>query len=614
MDEYLILVDENDREVGSAEKIDAHRRGVLHRAFSVFLFHPDGRVLMQRRALGKYHSPGVWSNTACGHPRPGEATSSAAERRLFEEFGIRASLEEAFVFTYRAPLGELIEHEVDHVFTAVLEAVPNPDPAEILEWAWVEFNLLVADVGANPAKYSVWLPTALAKLRSVKAENFLAAIHGDQRDEARRLFAELPAISSASLLSAAAAGDAGSLRAFIETVRGQPTVLNEALVHVCRSYVIEPHGANGVECAQLLLDAGASANASVPFETSSTALPALFFCCWTNKPLVARLLLERGANTQDGESIYHAAEHNHRECLEVLKEFNADFSDAQSQFGNTPLFFLAGYREHDSICASSELGMRWLLENGADPDVPSYVGKEFPEAGSVPLHRLAANGRNVGIIAAFLDHGASVDARRGDDRTPSALAMRAGNTPAAELLASRGANTALMEESDKFVAACIRNDRSAAEEILARKPTLMSKPSQADSGAFLNAVTTNCIDGVRLMLDFGFDINAVPGSDGTPLHWAAWHGRPRLVELLLERGAGVNERDTSYGSSPIAWASHGSTYGRPGGDEAYVEIVNLLLDAGSEREAAINKWGEPPGRMSSAAVAAALRERGFAAK
>src|SRR3954470_22253251 len=111
MTEQMILVDEHDREVGVAEKMDVHRRGVLHRAFSVFVFHPDGRLLMQRRANGKYHSPGLWSNSACGHPRPGEDNRLAAQRRLREELGVTAELEEAFAFTYRVQLGDLWEHE-----------------------------------------------------------------------------------------------------------------------------------------------------------------------------------------------------------------------------------------------------------------------------------------------------------------------------------------------------------------------------------------------------------------------------------------------------------------------------------------------------------------------
>ncbi|HEX7957304.1 MAG TPA: isopentenyl-diphosphate Delta-isomerase, partial [Pyrinomonadaceae bacterium] len=115
--EQLILVDADDRELGAGEKLEVHRAGALHRAFSVFVFDGRGRLLMQRRAAGKYHSGGLWSNTACGHPRPGEATRAAARRRLREEMGLDCELSAAFEFVYRAELGDsLVEHEYDHVF------------------------------------------------------------------------------------------------------------------------------------------------------------------------------------------------------------------------------------------------------------------------------------------------------------------------------------------------------------------------------------------------------------------------------------------------------------------------------------------------------------------
>src|SRR4051812_34432219 len=115
--EQLILVDAHDRELGAGEKLQVHLAGALHRAFSIFVFDAAGRLLIQKRAPGKYHSAGLWSNTACGHPRPGEATAPAARRRLREEMGLDCELHEAFEFLYRAELGDaLVEHEYDHVF------------------------------------------------------------------------------------------------------------------------------------------------------------------------------------------------------------------------------------------------------------------------------------------------------------------------------------------------------------------------------------------------------------------------------------------------------------------------------------------------------------------
>ena len=162
-EEEVILVDERDREVGSSGKLRAHRDGALHRAFSVFVFDDRGRLLLQKRARGKYHSAGLWSNTACGHPRPGEATEAAARRRLREEMNFDCELREEFAFLYRAELeGGLVEHEYDHVFAGTFAGpLPAPDPAEVEDWEWVAVEDLRRAVGEDPARYSRWLRIVL---------------------------------------------------------------------------------------------------------------------------------------------------------------------------------------------------------------------------------------------------------------------------------------------------------------------------------------------------------------------------------------------------------------------------------------------------------------------
>jgi isopentenyl-diphosphate Delta-isomerase len=162
MPEQVILVDEQDRELGACEKLRAHREGALHRAFSVFVFDSAGRLLLQRRAAGKYHSGGLWSNTACGHPRPGEETRAAAARRLREEMGFGCELREAFVLAYRAEVGGgLVEHELDHVFVGRFDGEPAPDPAEADGWRWAAPDELARDLAARPGDYSYWLHAAL---------------------------------------------------------------------------------------------------------------------------------------------------------------------------------------------------------------------------------------------------------------------------------------------------------------------------------------------------------------------------------------------------------------------------------------------------------------------
>ena len=160
--EQLILVDAQDRELGVKEKLQAHVEGALHRAFSVFVFDSEKRLLLQKRARTKYHSGGLWSNTACGHPRPGETTLAAARRRLHEEMGFDCELREAFEFLYRAELdGALVEHEYDHVLVGTHEGEPAPDPSEVEDWRWVTMDELRRDLHERPNDYSYWLSVAV---------------------------------------------------------------------------------------------------------------------------------------------------------------------------------------------------------------------------------------------------------------------------------------------------------------------------------------------------------------------------------------------------------------------------------------------------------------------
>ena len=169
-DEMVVLVDEADREIGTGEKLAVHQAGSLHRAFSIFVYDAEGRVILQRRAAGKYHSAGRWSNTCCGHPRPGESVLDAAHRRLREEMGFDCPLQPEFTFTYRAILDSgLIEHELDHVLTGSFAEPPRPDPTEVSAWRAVPVDTLLAELAENPHHFSAWLPPAAEKLFSHNA-------------------------------------------------------------------------------------------------------------------------------------------------------------------------------------------------------------------------------------------------------------------------------------------------------------------------------------------------------------------------------------------------------------------------------------------------------------
>lgn len=158
MASLLVLVDETDRPLGTAEKRKAHREGQLHRAFSVFIFDSSGRLLLQQRSPRKYHSGGLWSNACCSHPFPGEDAEDAARRRLQQEMGFVCQLQPAFQRTYRIRVGPLlIEHEYNHVFVGVADnPVVTPHPEEVTNWAWVSPHALRADVEDRPYRYTGW--------------------------------------------------------------------------------------------------------------------------------------------------------------------------------------------------------------------------------------------------------------------------------------------------------------------------------------------------------------------------------------------------------------------------------------------------------------------------
>ena len=156
-DEQVILVDVEDRPIGVAPKLAAHRDGSLHRAISVQLRDANGRLLLQKRHVDKYHSGGLWTNTCCSHPRPGEGTDSAARRRLMEEMGIACTLVPLFVTRYQAVLDNgMTEHEVVHCFGGLYEGEVRPDPSEVDGYSWIEPEELRADVQRTPDRYSTW--------------------------------------------------------------------------------------------------------------------------------------------------------------------------------------------------------------------------------------------------------------------------------------------------------------------------------------------------------------------------------------------------------------------------------------------------------------------------
>ena len=159
--ENVILVDEKDNQVGLMSKLEAHQKGLLHRAFSVFIFNSDYELLLQKRASSKYHSGGLWTNTCCSHPRDGEDTIDAANRRLYEEMGIKTSLRKVFDFIYKAELdNNLTENEFDHVFYGVYNNDPVLNIEEADDFKWIDMETLKNDIDSNPDQFTVWFKIA----------------------------------------------------------------------------------------------------------------------------------------------------------------------------------------------------------------------------------------------------------------------------------------------------------------------------------------------------------------------------------------------------------------------------------------------------------------------
>jgi isopentenyl-diphosphate Delta-isomerase len=171
--EFVILVDESDNELGLMEKMEAHEKAVLHRAFSIFIFNSKNQMLLQQRALSKYHSPGLWTNTCCSHPRQEETLEQATSRRLMEEMGMQCNITKAFDFVYKADVGQgLTEHELDHVFVGYSDELPDINRDEVESWKYMLLEDVKNDMRKHPEQYTVWFRIAFEQLENyIKTQN-----------------------------------------------------------------------------------------------------------------------------------------------------------------------------------------------------------------------------------------------------------------------------------------------------------------------------------------------------------------------------------------------------------------------------------------------------------
>lgn len=164
--EQVILVNEQDQQIGIMEKMAAHLVPRLHRAFSIFIFNTDNQLLLQQRAFTKYHSPGLWTNTCCSHPRNGESLEQATSRRLQEEMGMSCEMHEVFTFIYKAPVGlGLVEHEFDHVWFGTTNATPVINTEEVASWKYMSLDDIATDMKAHPEQYTEWFKISFDEIK-----------------------------------------------------------------------------------------------------------------------------------------------------------------------------------------------------------------------------------------------------------------------------------------------------------------------------------------------------------------------------------------------------------------------------------------------------------------
>ncbi|HEY0804808.1 MAG TPA: ankyrin repeat domain-containing protein, partial [Pseudonocardiaceae bacterium] len=417
---------------------------------------------------------------------------------------------------------------------------------------------------------------------------------------AATLLAQDDRIATYDISTAAVLGDVPFVR---ELVAADPSVAVRPdvrrgwppLLYACHSCWHQVQPEDILQVVWTLLDTGASANSTNGKPARAGYRSALYGAAGiANNPAVTSLLLRYGADPNDDESLYHAAQHADRACLRVLLGHGATVPGTNA--------FAA------AIAPGNAEGVRLLIEAGGDPGRPRPTGtaKDGHLAdGSLSPLPLAVPDCGVDVVEQLLAAGADPNAPGTDHRSPIRRAVRRGNQAVTRLLGRYGAVDDTTEV-DRFLGACHRADRNAVRQLLAVSPGLRSRLAEEDKGAIVDAAEHSPLAAVQLMLEVGFPIGAFR-QGATPLHAAAYAGRTAVIELLLARGADVHAPDGIWHSTPLAWATVGSgERPRYAVDADWPDAVRALVAAGS---ATGDAWvsGKPP----SDEVAAVLTELGI---
>ena len=407
---------------------------------------------------------------------------------------------------------------------------------------------------------------------------FIEAATEVQPARADRLLRLFPRITGASFHTALLLGDVVAVERYLTE---RPALATEPggprswapLLYLCHTSLAFGAAARRdglVACARLLLAHGADANGRYPWLHHGVRRAALWGAvCVTQLLPLARLLLERGANPNDGVTLPLAASGGNLDALELLHAHGADVNQPWASDGSTTLYAILNW-------ADTPAGIQWLLEHGADPD------PVFAANGESPLHVIARRW-DAALCAELVRRGAEIERKRSDGRTPYAVAELAGNDSVARYLADHGASTEL-SAVDRLVAACSRGDRAVAEMMLASQPELPRQLGPEHYAALYRAAERDDTRALETMLACGFDPNHADDEIGkTPLHAAAHEGRPEIVRVLLAHGASVSARDREFHGQPLVWAADGFRSHAPDHRD-YAQVARLLLDAGSPVE------------------------------
>lgn len=439
---------------------------------------------------------------------------------------------------------------------------------------------------SHRGKTTLTVPEERADPAAVDA--FLRAAADGKMQQARALLGAHPLIPRANIYTAGVLGEAETVERMLQqdpalaVRKGGPLQWEPLLyVSVSRFHRGDPVRADGlVRVAKALLAQGADPGTSFHHTDSpwgAWTQTVLYGAAGiTNFPALVRVLLEAGADPNDGESLYHAAEQEDNESLKLL-----------IAFGVNPNRTNALKRKLDFPDIE---GLRLLLAHGADPNE-----SELSPLRETPLHHAVVRGRNAETVELLIDHGADVSARRADGRTAYALAVRLGNTAVAETLLRHGSDSDLTI-ADRFIGACARADEQAARAMLSEHPGLVEALPPEGVGALVDLAGFGRSDAVALMLRLGFD-PAARGRGHTALHEAAWGGHASTVRVLLQHHAPLEAQDDTYKGTPLGWAIHGSGSGVRGD---HVGVVEALLAAGAS-------FHEGQGAHAGEAVAAVLR-------